>query len=114
MSCVEHRGDLVSPHLVEIIGYRDLPFEKSNAAALPVGWGVERNNPNHRLTRLGDHKTLAAGRLLYESGQVRLGFVDVDGFHGSVLPMVVDLQLSLISLVPWQDQSQSSLFAGRP
>jgi hypothetical protein len=45
------------------------------------GWRIDGGHLHERLPRLGDDKRFAARCAVYETGEVGLGFVNVDGVH---------------------------------
>src|SRR4051812_37243226 len=80
---IEHLLDFVREHCVEILRHLDLSGKEIEPLRLPDRRRIERHNLDHRLAVPGDDKSLALGGAIDQPGQVRFGFVNIDGAHAS-------------------------------
>ena len=79
--------------MVEVVWYGDLSRHEPQSLHLVVSRGGQRGDLDDWFALLGNDEGLALGRRLHQFRELRLGFVNVDNFHG----FKGDVMLSLTS-----------------
>jgi hypothetical protein len=71
--------DLISPHVVKVIGRLDLSREKANSLGFHCGVaGAYRDDFGHWLARLGDNNGLPPRGLADQAAKVGFGIVNIN------------------------------------